>query len=35
MKTGYQLLQLTYQQETKKLPHTIREFLSDRNICNN
>ncbi len=30
MKTGYQLLQLTYQQETKKLPHTIREFLSTK-----
>ena len=35
MKTGWQLLQLTYQEETKKLPQTIREFLSDRDICNN
>ena len=35
MKTGWQLLQLTYQEETKKLPQTIREFLSDRNIGNN
>jgi hypothetical protein len=26
-----QLLQLSYQQETKKLPQIIREFLSDRN----
>ena len=32
MKTGWQLLQLTYQEETKKLPQTIREFLSDRTI---
>ena len=30
MKMGLQLLQLTYQEETKKLPQTIREFLSDR-----
>lgn len=35
MKTGFQLLQLTYQEETKKLPQTIREFLSDRTISNN
>jgi hypothetical protein len=30
MKTGLQLLQLAPQAETKKLPQTIREFLSDR-----
>ncbi|MGK7896621.1 MAG: DUF29 family protein [Xenococcus sp. (in: cyanobacteria)] len=29
MQTGLKLLQLTYQEETKKLPQTIREFLSD------
>ena len=26
----YQLLELSYQQETKQLPQSIREFLSDR-----
>ncbi|BAU64004.1 hypothetical protein STA3757_13730 [Stanieria sp. NIES-3757] len=30
IKMGFQLLQLTYQEETKKLPQIIREFLSDR-----
>ena len=30
MKIGLQLLQLTYQEETKKLPQVIREFLGDR-----
>lgn len=30
IKTGFQLLQLTYQEETKKLPQTIREFLSTK-----
>jgi len=28
MKTGLQLLQLTYQEETKKLPQTIRKILN-------
>lgn len=27
IKTGFQLLQLTYQEETKKLPQTIRELI--------
>ncbi|MDJ0899601.1 MAG: hypothetical protein QNJ55_12395 [Xenococcus sp. MO_188.B8] len=30
MTIGLQLLQLTYQEKTKKLPQIIREFLSDR-----
>ncbi|AFZ34126.1 protein of unknown function DUF29 [Stanieria cyanosphaera PCC 7437] len=30
IKMGFQLLQLTYQEETKKLPQIIQEFLSDR-----
>lgn len=30
IKMGFQLLQLTYQEETKKLPQTIRECLRDR-----
>ena len=30
MATGFELLQLTYREETKKLPQIIRKFLSDR-----
>lgn len=30
MKTGFELLQLTYWEESKKLPQRIREFLKDR-----